>query len=121
MISQRTASTTGRTRPSPSRVKRDRPDRRGFASAVPGSAVAVIDATDIILRAAGKSCPGCSGHEMPRCWPGTVTVSETERSVGRDVAVDDQFVQRLLHIDVRLDHPSLLERDACLQDRVPLL
>src|SRR3954471_10205911 len=39
----------------------------------------------------------------------------------RHPAIVDQIVQRLLHVDIRLDYAGLLQGDAGLQDRVALL
>src|SRR5262249_47940886 len=39
---------------------------------------------------------------------------------GRDVAIVDEAVDRLLDVDARTDHARLLQGDACFEDRFPL-
>src|SRR6185436_15349098 len=70
----------------------------------------------------------CLGEPNPAGGgPGRRTEARRTRanrtaSVGdRHVTVVDQLIDRLLDVDVRLDHAALLQREACFQDRFPLV
>src|ERR1041385_3983331 len=69
----------------------------------------------------GKLPPPPPRRPSPPGEGGTERAARAGLIRHRHPFVVDQAVERLLHIDIGLDHAGLLQRDAGLQDRVALL
>src|SRR5215510_9601261 len=140
-ISQPAASVTGSTRPSVGQASRASRLCGAFPAvslvasrcAADCSAVAVMKKRDMthatnatgatadsVVPDAPKARAGT--HCIDRRWiPALASLGRDDKfSVRHHIAVVDQIIERLFHIDTRTDHAGLLQRDAGFQDRVAL-
>src|SRR5215470_12622355 len=109
-ISQNKANATGSSKPSAGRSTHAAPRFEIASGARACSASAVMATRDTAEPSNAISPMPVRG--TPRAGRASVR--------GRDVAIVDEVVDRLLDVDARTDHARLLQGDACFEDRFPL-
>src|SRR5580693_7501094 len=114
MNSHATASTTGSARPSAGRSQRDQ--CRAFARSAGAAGAASLGVPSLpVLWAAMVMVTGDMLPAAKSMWWAAAS------RLSADVAVVDQIVEGLLHVDIGRDHAGLLQGEAGLQDGVALL